>query len=167
MVKHSCCKIRSCSSFDDEAHRIKWGIENVFHISLAYHETILICLREKPEAILSSPLKEILKYESLPNNLEKEFDVSIAIVKYKIKDEIRKRSIPLGIRPKLRNENLMIFKNPNLIILQSPFQAKLFMKYNKDIFADSIFNAAEKIFPDINIKYCICLRLYNVLFSTQ
>jgi len=37
----------------------------------------------------------------------------------------------------------MIFKNPNLIILQSPFQAKLFMKYNKDIFADSTFYIAS------------------------
>ena len=30
-------------------------------------------------------------------------------------------------------DNFMIFKNPNLIIFQSPFQAKLFTKYNEDI----------------------------------
>ncbi|ORX76137.1 hypothetical protein BCR32DRAFT_304110 [Anaeromyces robustus] len=80
-----------------------------------------------------------------------------------------------------------IFKNDNLIIFQSPFQAELFSKY-EDIFADGTFytapaiaqqvfitrtnneitpkyfhcdfekaisNAAEKVFPNINIKYCI------------
>jgi len=33
----------------------------------------------------------------------------------------------------------MIFKNFNLIIFQSPFQAKLFREYNDDIFVDSTF----------------------------
>jgi len=61
---------------------------------------IIITLNKCTSFIILNDKKEILKYESLPNNLEKEFDVSIAIVKYKIKDEIRKRSIPLGIRPK-------------------------------------------------------------------
>ncbi|OUM64051.1 hypothetical protein PIROE2DRAFT_9282 [Piromyces sp. E2] len=35
----------------------------------------------------------------------------------------------------IRNENFMIFKDSNIIIFQSPFQAKLFM-YHKNIFAD-------------------------------
>jgi len=35
-------------------------------------------------------------------------------------------------------------KNPNLIIFQSPFQAKLFIKYNEDIFADGTFYIAPK-----------------------
>jgi len=38
----------------------------------------------------------------------------------------------------------MIFKNSNIIIFQSPFQAKLFMQYNKDIFADGTFKIAPK-----------------------
>ncbi|KAL6595179.1 hypothetical protein U3516DRAFT_850327 [Neocallimastix sp. 'constans'] len=38
----------------------------------------------------------------------------------------------------------MIFKNPNLIIFQFPFQAKLSMKYNEDIFADGTFYIAPK-----------------------
>jgi len=38
----------------------------------------------------------------------------------------------------------MIFKNPNLIILQSPFQAKLFMKYIEKIFSDGTFYIAPK-----------------------
>ncbi|KAG4081428.1 hypothetical protein H8356DRAFT_1405325 [Neocallimastix lanati (nom. inval.)] len=38
----------------------------------------------------------------------------------------------------IRGEYFMIFKNSNLIIFQSPFQAKLFME-NKHIFADGTF----------------------------
>ncbi|KAG4100654.1 hypothetical protein H8356DRAFT_1386263, partial [Neocallimastix lanati (nom. inval.)] len=126
--------------------------------------------------------KEILKYESLHNYLEKEFDAFISILKHKIKDEIRNNSIPLGTNPKYifnevsqemrfiypeykiikfqktrninkqlspdvitfneipdkskyykteRNENFMIFKNLNLLILQFSFQTKLVMNYNE------------------------------------
>ncbi|KAL6592749.1 hypothetical protein U3516DRAFT_649214, partial [Neocallimastix sp. 'constans'] len=38
----------------------------------------------------------------------------------------------------IRGEYFMIFKNSNIIIFQSPFQAKLFME-NKHIFADGTF----------------------------
>jgi len=38
----------------------------------------------------------------------------------------------------------MIFKNSNLIIFQSPFQAKLFREYNDDIFVDGTFFIATK-----------------------
>ncbi|OUM70325.1 hypothetical protein PIROE2DRAFT_1457 [Piromyces sp. E2] len=41
----------------------------------------------------------------------------------------------------IRNENFMIFKDSNMIIFQSPFQAKLFMYY-KNIFADGTFYIA-------------------------
>ncbi|ORX63230.1 hypothetical protein BCR32DRAFT_251688 [Anaeromyces robustus] len=54
-----------------------------------------------------------------------------------------------------RGEDFMIFKNPNIIIFQSPFQAKLFSKYYEDIFADAISNASRKIIPNLNIKYCV------------
>ncbi|ORY12375.1 hypothetical protein LY90DRAFT_518355 [Neocallimastix californiae] len=99
-----------------------------------------------------------------------------------------------------RDENFMIFKNNDLIVFQSPFQAELFSK-NKHIFADGTFyiapifsyqqttyeilfeeikknsskynsieitpkifhcdfekavsNAAQKVFINANIKYCI------------
>jgi len=43
-----------------------------------------------------------------------------------------------------RNENFMIFKNSNIIIFQSPFQTKLFIQYNIDIFADGTFKIAPK-----------------------
>jgi len=38
----------------------------------------------------------------------------------------------------------MIFKNSNIIIFQSPFQAKLFIQYNIDIFAYGTFKIAPK-----------------------
>jgi len=43
-----------------------------------------------------------------------------------------------------RGENFVIFKNSNLIIFQSPFQAKLFREYNDDIFVDGTFFIAPK-----------------------
>ncbi|KAL6600144.1 hypothetical protein U3516DRAFT_762088 [Neocallimastix sp. 'constans'] len=133
--------------------------------------------------------KEILKYNSSHNHPENEYDVSLSIMKHKIKDGIEKSSIPFGIKIKplyykiskemrlicpeynsiksqiLRNlnkklssnipseseyyktkrgENFMIFKNFNLIIFQSPFQAKLFWEYNDDIFVDGTFFIAPK-----------------------
>ncbi|KAL6618465.1 hypothetical protein U3516DRAFT_747155 [Neocallimastix sp. 'constans'] len=108
------------------------------------------------------------------------------LAKHKIKEEIKKNSIPMDIKPKhifnavsqeigliypirninkqfppniksfddipieskyyktKRNENFMIFKNTDLIIFQSPFQAYIFSNYHKNIFADGTFYAAPK-----------------------
>ncbi|ORY87242.1 hypothetical protein LY90DRAFT_498499 [Neocallimastix californiae] len=128
-------------------------------------------------------INEVLKYESLHNHLEKEIDVSISVAKHKIKEEIKKNSIPMDIKPKhifnavsqemglicpeystirsqiirninkqfppniksfddipteskyyktKRNENFIIFKNTDLIIFQSLFQAYLFSNYHKN-----------------------------------
>ncbi|KAG4081418.1 hypothetical protein H8356DRAFT_1335205, partial [Neocallimastix lanati (nom. inval.)] len=44
--------------------------------------------------------KEILKYDSSHNHPEKEYDVSLSIMKHKIKDGIEKSSIPFGIKIK-------------------------------------------------------------------
>ena len=44
--------------------------------------------------------KDILEYESEHNHLEKEFDASVSITKHKIKEEIRKSSIPMNLKPK-------------------------------------------------------------------
>ncbi|ORX78183.1 hypothetical protein BCR32DRAFT_282500 [Anaeromyces robustus] len=156
--------------------------------------------------IILNDKNEILKYESFHNHLEKEFDASLLLIKHKIKEEIRKSTIPMDLKPRriynevsqnmgficpeydtirsqiLRNinkqihtdittfdeipnesiyyktergEDFMIFKNPNIIIFQSPFQAKLFSKYYEDIFADAISNSSRKIIPNLNIKYCV------------
>ncbi|KAL6604356.1 hypothetical protein LY90DRAFT_514774 [Neocallimastix californiae] len=50
--------------------------------------------------IILNDKKEVLKYESLHNHLEKEIDVSISVAKYKIKEEIKINSIPMDIKPK-------------------------------------------------------------------
>jgi len=138
---------------------------------------------------------EILDYYSSHNHLEKKFNATTSLVKHKIKNEIRKSSIPFDLKPKrifdeisqdmgchcceyktvkssvIRDLNkhlppdiksfdeipdvseyyktkgdkeFKIFKNDNLIIFQSPFQAELFSKY-EDIFADGTFYIAPKI----------------------
>ncbi|KAG4091643.1 hypothetical protein H8356DRAFT_1430122 [Neocallimastix lanati (nom. inval.)] len=215
--------------------------------SKIYRCTEYKTLNKCKSLIILNDKKEVLKYESLHNHLEKEIDVSISVAKHKIKEEIKKNSIPMNIKPKhifnavsqemglicpeystirsqiirninkqfppniksfddipieseyyktKRNENFMIFKNTDLIIFQSPFQAYLFSNYHKNIFADGTFyaapkfsyqlfitrtyvgefnmsntlittinfhcdfeqgisNAAKKVFPNINIKYCV------------
>ncbi|KAG4095728.1 hypothetical protein H8356DRAFT_1426740 [Neocallimastix lanati (nom. inval.)] len=215
--------------------------------SKIYRCTEYKTLNKCKSLIILNDKKEVLKYESLHNHLEKEIDVSISVAKHKIKEEIKKNSIPMDIEPKhmfnavsqemglicpeystirsqiirninkqfppnikgfddipieseyykmKRNENFMIFKNTDLIIFQSPFQAYLFSNYHKNIFADGTFyaapkfsyqlfitrtyvgefnmsntlittinfhcdfeqgisNAAKKVFPNINIKYCV------------
>ncbi|KAL6595788.1 hypothetical protein U3516DRAFT_765649 [Neocallimastix sp. 'constans'] len=83
----------------------------------------------------------IIEYESLHSHLKKEYETSKSIVKHKIKETL-KIILFLWILDQRniikQNDNFMIFKNPNLIIFQSPFQAKLFTQYNEDIFADVI-----------------------------
>ena len=44
----------------------------------------------------------------------------------------------------LRGENFMIFKNSNIIVFQSPFQAKIFSQYGDHIFVDGTFYIAPK-----------------------
>ncbi|KAL6611477.1 hypothetical protein U3516DRAFT_782459 [Neocallimastix sp. 'constans'] len=91
--------------------------------------------------------KEVLNYDSSHNHPGNEINAFKSLIKHKIKDEIKKSLIP-DIKSKLPNESeyyktirgeyFMIFKNSNIIIFQSPFQAKLFME-NKHIFADGTF----------------------------
>ncbi|KAL6589406.1 hypothetical protein U3516DRAFT_772122, partial [Neocallimastix sp. 'constans'] len=90
---------------------------------------------------------------------EKEYDASVSIVKHKMKNEIRKTSIPSDINPKHiyneiseeigliyeseyyineRDENFMIFKNSNIIIFQSPFQTELIKKKNSSKYNNNI-----------------------------
>ncbi|KAG4104410.1 hypothetical protein H8356DRAFT_1270569 [Neocallimastix lanati (nom. inval.)] len=56
--------------------------------------------------IILNDKKENLKYDSSHNHPEKEYDVSLSIMKHKIKDGIEKSSIPFGIKIKpLYNKN--------------------------------------------------------------
>ncbi|KAL6627905.1 hypothetical protein U3516DRAFT_793963 [Neocallimastix sp. 'constans'] len=50
--------------------------------------------------IILNDKKEIIKYDSSHNHPEKEYDVSLSIMKHKIKDGIEKSSIPFGIKIK-------------------------------------------------------------------
>ncbi len=60
----------------------------------------------------------------------------------------------------------MIFKNNNLIIFQSPFQAELFTKYNKDIFADGTFYIAPSIGYQVFITRTYVAEL-NCFYTTS
>ncbi|ORX52493.1 hypothetical protein BCR32DRAFT_251807 [Anaeromyces robustus] len=167
--------------------------------------------------IILNDKNEILKYESFHNHLEKEFDASLSLIKHKIKEEIRKSTIPMDLKPRriynevsqnmgiicpeydtirsqiLRNinkqihtdittfdeipnesiyyktergEDFMIFKNPNIIIFQSPFQAKLFSKYYEDIFADGTFYVAPKFSYQVFITRTYVSEL-NKFYTTS
>ncbi|ORY58629.1 hypothetical protein LY90DRAFT_506212 [Neocallimastix californiae] len=167
--------------------------------------------------IILNDKKEVLKYESLHNHLEKEIDVSISVAKHKIKEEIKKNSIPMDIKPKhifnavsqemglicpvystirsqiirninkqfppniksfddipieskyyktKRNENFIIFKNTDLIIFQSPFQAYLVSNYHKNIFAYGTFYAAPKFSYQLFITRTY-VGEFNMFYTTS
>ncbi|KAL6612978.1 hypothetical protein U3516DRAFT_798149 [Neocallimastix sp. 'constans'] len=70
--------------------------------------------------IILNNKKEILKYDSSHNHPEKEYDVSLSIMKHKIKDGIEKSSIPFGIKikplyNKISKEMGLIYPEYNLI----------------------------------------------------
>ncbi|ORX76414.1 hypothetical protein BCR32DRAFT_284173 [Anaeromyces robustus] len=65
-----------------------------------------------------------------------------------------------------RGEDFMIFKNPNIIIFQSPFQAKLFSKYYEDIFADGTFYVAPKFSYQVFITRTYVSEL-NKFYTTS
>ncbi|KAG4097743.1 hypothetical protein H8356DRAFT_1425183 [Neocallimastix lanati (nom. inval.)] len=158
--------------------------------SKIYRCTEYKTLNKCKSLIILNDKKEVLKYESLHNHLEKEIDVSISVAKHKIKEEIKKKSILMDIKPKhifnavsqemglicpeykyyktKRNENFMIFKNTDLIIFQSPFQAYLFSNYHKKIFADGTFYAAPKFSYQLFITrtYVGEFNMSNTLITT-
>ncbi|KAL6612234.1 hypothetical protein U3516DRAFT_798651 [Neocallimastix sp. 'constans'] len=118
--------------------------------SKIYRCTEYKTLNKCKSLIILNDKKEVLKYESLHNHLEKEIDVF---------DDIPIESKYYKTK---RNENFMIFKNTDLIIFQSPFQAYLFSNYHKNIFADEHLtnNASESynsylnnIFPNKPLFY--------------
>ena len=64
------------------------------------------------------------------------------------------------------NENFMIFKSSNLVIFQSPFQAKLFMEHNEDVFADGTFYTAPKFSYQVFITR-IFVKKFNSFYITS
>ncbi|KAG4085856.1 hypothetical protein H8356DRAFT_1374396 [Neocallimastix lanati (nom. inval.)] len=113
--------------------------------------------------------KEILKYDSSHNHPEKEYDVSLSIMKHKIKDGIEKSSIPYGIKikplyNKISKEMRFICSEYNSIksqisrnlnkklpsnvttFTEIPNESKYYKtkEYNDDIFVDGTFFIAPK-----------------------
>ncbi|KAG4087393.1 hypothetical protein H8356DRAFT_1433642 [Neocallimastix lanati (nom. inval.)] len=150
-------------------------------------------------------------------NDKKEKLMCLSVAKHKIKEEIKKNSIPMDIKPKhifnavsqemglicpeysiirsqiirninkqfppniksfddipieskyyktKRNENFMIFKNTDLIIFQSPFQAYLFSNYHKNIFEDGTFYAAPKFSYQLFITRTY-VGEFNMFYTTS
>jgi len=60
----------------------------------------------------------------------------------------------------------MIFKNSDLVIFQSPFKAKLFKKYNNDIFVDGTFYIAPKFSQQVFITRTYVKEL-NSFYTTS
>ncbi|KAL6601120.1 hypothetical protein U3516DRAFT_802289 [Neocallimastix sp. 'constans'] len=194
----------------------------IFHFKGKINQKFIDALKYKTlnkckSLIILNDKKEVLKYKSLHNHLEKEIDVSISVAKHKIKEEIKKNSIPMDIKPKhifnavsqemglicpeystirsqiirninkqfppniksfddipieskyyktKRNENFMIFKNTDLIIFQSPFQAYLFSNYHKNIFADGTFYVAPKFSYQLFITRTY-VGEFNMFYTTS
>ncbi|KAL6590008.1 hypothetical protein U3516DRAFT_858187 [Neocallimastix sp. 'constans'] len=139
--------------------------------SKIYRCTEYKTLNKCKSLIILNDKKEVLKYESLHNHLEKEIDVSISVAKHKIKEEIKKNSIPMDIKPKhifnvVSQEMRLICPEYSTIRSQiirninkqfpPNIKTYLFSNYHKNIFADGTFYEAPKfIFHNINIKYCV------------
>ncbi|KAG4084281.1 hypothetical protein H8356DRAFT_1063691 [Neocallimastix lanati (nom. inval.)] len=109
--------------------------------------------------IILNDKKEILKYDSSHNHPEKEYDVSLSIMKHKIKDGIEKSSIPYGIKIKpLYNK---ISKEMRFICSEyNSFKSQISrnlnknyhpIEYNDDIFVDGTFFIALNLV----IKYLL------------
>ncbi|KAG4101660.1 hypothetical protein H8356DRAFT_1331931 [Neocallimastix lanati (nom. inval.)] len=160
--------------------------------SKIYRCTEYKTLNKCKSLIILNDKKEVLKYESLHNHLEKEIDVSISVAKHKIKEEIKKNSIPMDIKPKhifnaisqemglicpeystirsqiIRNINKQF--PPNIKTPKFSYQLFITRTYVGEFnmsntlittinfhcdFEQGISNAAKKVFPNINIKYCV------------
>ncbi|KAL6593504.1 hypothetical protein U3516DRAFT_804873 [Neocallimastix sp. 'constans'] len=106
-------------------------------------------------------IKEVLKYESLHNHLEKEIYVSISVAKHKIKEEIKKNSIPMDIKPK------HIFNAVSQEMgLICPEYTYLFSNYHKNIFADGTFYAAPKFSYQLFIARTY-VGEFNMFYTTS
>ncbi|KAG4104112.1 hypothetical protein H8356DRAFT_1351096 [Neocallimastix lanati (nom. inval.)] len=118
---------------------MKDNIEIEINKSKIYRCTEYKTLNKCKSLIILNNKKEVLKYESLHNHLEKEIDVSISVAKHKIKEEIKKNSIHMNIKPK------HIFNAVSQEMgLICPEYTYLFSNYHKNIFADGTFYAAPK-----------------------
>ncbi|ORX64099.1 hypothetical protein BCR32DRAFT_287330 [Anaeromyces robustus] len=85
--------------------------------------------------IILNDKNEILKYESFHNHLEKEFDASLSLIKHKIKEEIRKSTIPMDLKPRrIYNE---VSQNVGFICPEyDTIRSQILRNINKQIHTD-------------------------------
>jgi len=60
----------------------------------------------------------------------------------------------------------MIFKNSNVVIFQSPFQAKIYSQYSEDIFVDGTLSTAPKFSYKVSITRNY-IKKYNCFYTTS
>ncbi|KAL6621937.1 hypothetical protein U3516DRAFT_795646 [Neocallimastix sp. 'constans'] len=107
--------------------------------------------------IILNNKKKILKYDSSHNHPKKEYDVSLSIMKHKIKNGIEKSSIPFEMRficPEYNSIKSQISRNLNkklpsnlttfTEISNKSKYYKTKREYNDDIFVDGTFFIAPK-----------------------
>ncbi|KAL6590529.1 hypothetical protein U3516DRAFT_806099 [Neocallimastix sp. 'constans'] len=131
--------------------------------------------------IILNDKKEILKYDSLHNHPEKEYDVSLSIMKHKIKDGIEKKmrficpeynsiksKISRNLNKKLPSNVTTFAEIPNESKYYKTKRVKLFREYNDDIFVDGTFFIALKFSYQIFITRTYAKELdsfYNTSFA--
>ncbi|KAG4098609.1 hypothetical protein H8356DRAFT_1327490 [Neocallimastix lanati (nom. inval.)] len=141
-----------------ELNIIKINIEENLIIDVIYKCTEYKKINTCKSFIILNDKKEILKYDSSRNHLEKEYDVSLSIMKHKINDEIEKSSLP---------SNIITFAGiPSESEYFKTKQAKLFRVYNDDIFVVDTFFIAPKFSYQIFITRTYAKEL-NSFYTTS
>ncbi|KAL6601855.1 hypothetical protein U3516DRAFT_802221 [Neocallimastix sp. 'constans'] len=121
------------------------NIEIEINKSIIYICTEYKTLNKCKSLIILNDKKEVLKYESLHNHLEKEIDVSVSVAKHKIKEEIKKNSISMDI--KLKHIFNAVSQEMGLIYPEySTIRSKIIRNINKQ------FPPNIKSFDDIPIE---------------
>ena len=66
-----------------------------------------------------------------------------------------------------KNEDFMIYKDYDIIIFQSPFQASIFIKFHEDVFGDGTFYIAPRLSYQVFItkNYVQDINSYYLLFQ--
>ncbi|KAG4086334.1 hypothetical protein H8356DRAFT_1434649 [Neocallimastix lanati (nom. inval.)] len=146
-----------------------WHIKNK-NISLIFHpkgKTIqkkykcneYKTLSKCPSFIILNNENQIIEYDDSHNHLENRFEAAKSIVKNKIKDEISNSSILLisqGMvtRTELFSKNKHFFVDGTFYIAPI-FNYQVFITRTYVTGLNFISNAAEKVYINANIKYCI------------
>ncbi|KAL6632924.1 hypothetical protein U3516DRAFT_792057 [Neocallimastix sp. 'constans'] len=153
-------KINKCKSFiilNDKKEILKYNSSHN-HPENEYDVSLSIMKHKINDGIEKSSIPFGIKIKPLYNKISKEMGLicpEYNSIKSQISRNLNKKllsnvttfaEIPSESEyyKTKRGENFMIFKNSNLIIFQSPFQAKLFREYNDDIFVDDTFFIALK-----------------------